>query len=217
MRRSMTIALTATALLGLSACGDGTEPLTQEQTREALLTDADFPLDGFTAGDVTEGSADEGGEGDPLSDFPGQDQLSDECVEILEGLNELETGFGAQSSVDFTGEEDAASPLGAPTVSVLVASSEEGDNPLDAIDELNSACEEVTIEEEGAEMTLGFEEIEADAQGTRISMGVMGMTFDITMVGRENAGNYAIVMGTGVSEEQIVEVLEAQEEKMADL
>lgn len=48
-------------------------------------------------------------------------------------------------------------------------------------------------------------------------MGVMGMTFDITMVGRENAGNYAIVMGTGVSEEQIVEVLEAQEEKMADL
>jgi hypothetical protein len=217
MRRTMTIALTATALLGLSACGGGNEALTQEQTREALLTEEDFPLDGFTAGEVTEGSSDDGEEAVPLEDFPGQDQLSDECVELLESLEGMDTNFTAQSSVDFTGEEGAETPLGAPTVSLIVASAEESDSPLDAIDELSSACEEVTIEEDGLEMTLAFEDVEADAQGTNISMSVMGMTFDVTMVGREDDGNFVVVMGMGVSEDDVVEVLEAQEEKMDEL
>lgn len=217
MRNTALIALTAAAALGLSACG-GSEPLTQEQTRDALLTEEEFPLDGFVPGAISE---QEGGDDssdtseDILSEFPGAEDMDQECQDALAGLESLDAGFGASSSLDFTGAEEG--PFGPPTVSVVVASTEDGDNPFDTVEQLNSACEEVTIEEEGMSMTVKFEEIEGDAQGTKITMEVMGQSIELSVAGREDGGNYAIVTGMGVSDDQVIEVLDAQEAKIADL
>lgn len=215
MRRTMTIALTATALLGLTACG-GSEPLTQEQSSQALLTQDDFPLEGFTAGTVEEGASDTDTTG-TFEDFPGADQFSDECTDALAAVEGLSSKFTTQSSVDFTGEEGEASQFGAPEVTVVVASLEEGDNPLEAVNNLSSACEEVNVEEQGMELTIGFNEVDGDAQGTKISLAFAGQEMDMVVAGREDGGNYAIVTGTGVSDEDLMKVLDAQEEKLADL
>lgn len=218
MRTRTMFALSAVAVLGLSACGGGSsEPLTQEQTTQALLTDEDFPLDGFTAGPVEEGmSDDDGAAGDVLEDFPGGDQLSEECVEALGAINTLDADFSAQSTVEFTGEDSGASLFGPSTLQLTVASLEEGDNPLDMIHGLNDACEEVTVEEEGFTMTMSFNEIDG-AQGTKITMDVMGQSIDVAVVGREDGGNYSVVMAMGISDEEIIQVLDAQEDKVANL
>lgn len=214
--RTMTIGLAATALLGLSACGGGAEPLTQEQASEALLTQDDFPLDGFTAGSVTEGSSDSEAT-DALSSFPGADQLSDECTDALAGVENVGQKFTTQSSVDFTGDDAEATLAGPAEVTVVVASLDEGDNPLEAIDALSSVCDEVKIEEQGMELTLAFKEVEGDAQGTKISLDLAGESMEMTIAGREDGGNYAIVTGLGVTDEELMEVLDAQEKKVADL
>ncbi|WP_256842298.1 hypothetical protein [Ornithinimicrobium cryptoxanthini] len=215
MRRTMTIALTATALLGLSACG-GSEPLTQEQSREALLTQEDFPLDGFAAGTVEEGASDSEAT-DALADFPGADQFSDECTDALESVENVGSKFTTQSSVDFTGDDSSATLIGPAEVTVVVASLEEGDNPLEAVNALSSACDEVKIEEQGMELTINFNEVDGDAQGAKISLSMGGQAMEMVIAGREDGGNYAVVTGTGVSDEELMEVLDAQEEKIADL
>lgn len=217
MRTRTMFALTAAAALTLSACGGGAEPLTQEQASEVLLTEADFPLDGFTAGTPEEGSSDDGGgTGDVLEGFPGADQLDQDCQDALTAIASIDADFTAQSSVEFTGSGEET-PMGPPSVQVTVASMEEGDNPLDAVAELNSACEEVTIEEQGMEMTMGFSEVEGDAQGTKISIGVMGQSLEMTLAGREDGGNYTVVMATGISDDEAIQVLDAQDEKISEL
>lgn len=215
MRTTALIALTAAATLGLSACG-GSEPLTQEQTKAGLLTQEDFPLEGFTAGEITETEGGSGSSGGMADAIPGIDELEPECQEAVKALDTLSADFTAQSEIEFTGEE-GDSLIGAPMVSLVVASQEEGDNPLDSIEALNSACEEITIEEEGMEVTMKFEEVEGDAQGSKISMDLMGQSVEFLMVGRENGGNYTVVTGMGVDDAQVMEVLDAQEEKLADL
>ncbi len=208
-------ALTAVAALGLSACGGGAEPLTQEEANQALLTQDDFPLEGYTAGEPTEGANDSGSTEDILADFPGADELSQECQDALTAIGAIDADFTANASVEFTGSGD--SPMGPPTVQVTVASMEDGDNPLDAVEELNSACEETTIQAEGMEMTMSFSEIDGDAQGTKIEVGVMGQSLAVTMAGREDNGNYTVLMGTGITDDEAIQVLDSQDEKIADL
>lgn len=218
MRRTILPALTALAALGLSACGGGGDPLTQEQTTQALLTQEEFPLEGFTRGEVDEGVEDaEGAAGDLLEDFPGADQLSAECVEALGSLETLDADFGAQSTVEFVGEDTEGSLLGPSTVQLIVASMEEGDNPLELIESLNSACDDITIEEDGISMTMGFSEVEGDAQGTTITVEFLGQSLEVTVAGREDAGTYVVVTATGLDDGEIIRVLDAQEEKVANL
>ncbi|USQ80224.1 hypothetical protein NF556_00750 [Ornithinimicrobium faecis] len=219
MRTRTMFALAAAATLTLSACGGGAEPLTQEQASEVLLTDADFPLEGFTAGTPEEGSSDDDGGGteDILEGFPGVDQLSQECKDALTAMGSINADFTAQTSVEFTGAETEETPMGAPSVQVTVASMEEGDNPLDAVSELNSACEEVTIEEQGMEMTMGFGEVEGDADGTKITIEAMGQSMEMVLAGREDGGNYTVLMATGVTDDEAIQVLDAQDEKISEL
>lgn len=219
MRNTTLIALTAAATLGLAACGGSSDPLTQEQTREALLTEAEFPLDGFTAGEVSEREEGEDSTESPedvLSDFPGAEDLDQECQDALASLDSLDADFSASSSLDFTGTE-GESMFGAPTVTVVVAAQDGADNPFETVEQLNSACEEITVEEEGISMTVKFEEIDGDAEGTKITMELMGQTVSLSVAGREDGGNYAIVTGMGVSDEDVLEVLDAQHTKIADL
>ena len=67
------------------------------------------------------------------------------------------------------------------------------------------------------ELTINFNEVEGDAQGTKISMSVAGEEIEMVIAGREDGGNYAVVTGAGVTDQQLMEVLDAQEKKIADL
>src|SRR5699024_6290891 len=122
----------------------------------------------------------------------------------------------AQSQVEFTGPE-GDSLLGAPTVQLIVASMDDDDNPLEAVEQLNEVCEEVEIEEEGITMTMSFSEIDGDAQGTKVGLDVMGQNIEVIFAGREDGGNYSVVTGMGVSDDEVIQVLDAQDEKIADL
>lgn len=220
MRRTMSIAIATAALVGLSACGGGSDPLTQEQTRDALLTGAEFPLDGFTAGSITEHdpeSDDSGSAGidDMFADFPGADQLSDECKSAMEAMN-IDPEVSAQSSIDFSGPT-GDSLFGNPEVNLMIAVMEGDDNPLDLMDDLSASCDEISIEEGGMSMKMAFNEIEGNAQGTKISIDVMGESMEMVMAGREDGGNYVVVMGLGVTEADVISVIDAQEDKLGDL
>lgn len=219
MRTRTMFALTAATALTLSACGGGSEPLTQEQTSEALLTEDEFPLDGFTMGTVEEGVSDDDSstaDDNPLEGFPGADQLSQECQDALTAVGSMETSATAQSQVEFTGSEGDGL-LGPPSVQLIVAAMDDGDNPLDAVGQLNDECEEVEIEEEGITMTMSFSEIDGDAQGTKIGVDVMGQSVEMIFAGREDGGTYSVVTGMGVSDDEVIQVLDAQDEKIADL
>lgn len=217
MHTKTLLVLSAASAAGLAACGGGGALLSQEQATRALLTQEEFPLEGFTAGEVEEGVDEDtgGAAGDLLEDFPGADEFSDECVEALGALESMEADFSAQSTVEFTGDDPGASLFGAPSVQLIVASLEEGDNPLGMMESLNSACEQITLEEDGMSMTMEFTEVSGDAQGTTISVGVMGQTFELTVAGREDGGNYTVVTAMGVPDEDVIKVLDAQQEKIA--
>lgn len=216
MRRTMTIALSAAALVGLAACG-GSEPLTQEQTRDALLTEGEFPLDGFTAtGEIEEGTDESPAGGDDLlEDFPGADQLEQECQDALTAVAESAPEFTAQSSLTFT-NASAESAMGPPTVELGVGAFE-GDDPLEVIEDLNSACDEVSIEQDGFSMTMTFSELDGDAQGTKIGLDAMGEGLEIIMAGRVDGENLVLISGQGVEEGEVIEVLDAQQEKIDEL
>lgn len=220
MRTRTMFALTAAAALTLSACGGGGDPLTQEQVSQALLTEDDFPLEGYTAGTVEEGSTDDAestaGSEDLLEGFPGADQLSQECQDALTAVASMDVNSGAQAKVEFTGSGDD-SPMGPPTVQLVVASMEGEDNPLDAVDQLNSECEELEIEEGGVSMKMSFNEIEGDAQGTKIAVEAMGQSMEVIFAGREDGGTYSVVTGTGVGDDEVIQVLDAQDEKIDEV
>lgn len=219
MRTTTMLALATATALTLSACGGGGDPLTQEQTAEALLTEAEFPLDGYTAGTIQEGTNESTASpgDDPLAGFPGADQLDQECQDALSQIGSMDSVFAAQSSLEFTGTAGADDITGDPTVQLVVASLEDGDNPLDLIDGLNDSCEEVTVEESGMSMTMTFSEVDGDAQGTKITVAMQGLELEVIFAGREDGGTYTVVTGTGITDAEAIEVLDAQDEKIASL
>ncbi|MGB6005374.1 MAG: hypothetical protein WBG36_12275, partial [Ornithinimicrobium sp.] len=108
----MSVALSA-AVLGLSACGSGLE-LSQEEAAEAMLTAEEFPLEGFTRGEVDE-TLPEGGEEETDEDslaalLEGQD-VPEACQEALEATDLNSGSIIAQSKATFTqGDESAPLP-----------------------------------------------------------------------------------------------------------
>lgn len=219
MRTTPMFALAAATALTLSACGGGSDPLTQEQTAEALLTEEEFPLEGFTAGTIQEGTGDTTADpdDDPLAGFPGADQLEQECQDALSEIGSMDAVFDAQSSLEFTGTAGAEDVTGPPTVQLVVAALGDGDNPLDLIDGLNSSCEEVTVEDGGMSMTMTFSEVDGDAQGTTIGIEMAGLDLEVIFAGREDGGTYTVVTGMGITDDEAIQVLDAQDEKIASL
>lgn len=226
LTRAAVIALTVGSAATLAACGsnggggagggDGGTPLTQAQTDKALLTDSEFPLDGWTRGDVQSGveKVDDAAIDDLSKDLP-TDQVSKECIDALGSLAETGTdSIKAQTQADFSPQQTEDTSLVPTTVNVVVATVD-GDSPYAKLGEINDACDDVTIEQDGMEMKLSFDELsDGDAQGTKMSVSVMGISIDAVMASKQSGDNVAAVMGTGVSEADVIKILDAQMTKV---
>ncbi|MGC1206768.1 MAG: hypothetical protein WA880_02300 [Ornithinimicrobium sp.] len=216
MGRRTTTALIATAMVGLSACGGGLE-LDQAQTAEVLLTSEEFPLDGFTRGEVEEVAADSAEATDAPSDdslaalLEGQD-VPESCLEALEATDLSNDDFIAQSSVMFT-QGDASSPL--PTTLNLVVATVEGESPLTPLSSVNDECDEVTLDEAEGSMVMTFEDLES-LDGTKLSVSMGEFTVDMIMGGTMEDQMIVAGFATGLDEDQLAEVIEAQVAKLQD-
>jgi len=201
-------------LLGLGACGGGTE-LSQEQTAQVLLSAEEFPLDGYTRGEVQEGGSSEGGdapEDDSLAALLEGQDVPEACMEALEATDLGGDDFSAQSTVTFT-QGDQSSPL--PTTVELVVATVDGDSPLEPLAGVNQECDEVTVEEEGLSMTLTFEELD-ELEGTKMTVALGEVEVDMLMGGTMEDQVVVAGFGTGVGQDQLTEVIETQVGKVDD-
>ncbi|MGB5935686.1 MAG: hypothetical protein WBG76_07450 [Ornithinimicrobium sp.] len=210
----MSVALSA-AVLGLSACGSGLE-LSQEEAAEAMLTAEEFPLEGFTRGEVDE-SWPEGGEEETDEDslaalLEGQD-VPEACQEALEATDLNSGTITAQSKATFT-QGDESAPL--PTEVELVVATVDGDSPLDALAAVNDECDEITVEEDGLAMTMSFSDLE-DLEGTKVSVAVDELTIDMLMGGTSQDSMVVAAVATGVDEGELKDIVDTQVDKMSDV
>ncbi len=205
-----------TAMLGLTACGGGLA-LDQEQTAQVLLTSEEFPLDGFTRGDVEEVSP---GDADVTS-APSDDSLAallegqdvpEVCLEALEATDLSNDDFTAQSSVLFT-QGDASAPL-PNTVNVVVATVE-GESPLEPLSSVNDECGEITVDEAEGSMVMSFEDLES-LDGTKLSVAMGELTVDMIMGGTMEDQMIVAGFATGLDEDQLTSVIDAQMAKLTD-
>ncbi len=208
--------LMGTAMLGLTACGGGLA-LDQEQTAQVLLTSEEFPLDGFTRGDVEEVSP---GDADVTS-APSDDSLAallegqdvpEVCLEALEATDLSNDDFTAQSSVLFT-QGDASAPL-PNTVNVVVATVE-GESPLEPLSSVNDECGEITVDEAEGSMVMSFEDLES-LDGTKLSVAMGELTVDMIMGGTMEDQMIVAGFATGLDEDQLTSVIDAQMAKLTD-
>lgn len=219
MRRSLsTVAVGAAALLSIAACG-GDSALTQEQTAEVLLTEEEFPLDGFTRGEVTEQDPVDDAESTESPDdslaalLEGQD-VEEACLEALESTDIGGEGIASESMVTFSGEAAEESML--PTEVELVVAGLDGESPLEGLAAVNDECGELELEDGGVTLTMSFEEL-TDLEGTRVNIEAMGQELTMTMGGRTEGDTVVAVLGLGVEEADVVQVVDAQMGKIEDL
>lgn len=215
MRRSSAVLpLALASLVTLTACGgesdsDGETQLSQAQTAEVLLTQEEFPLEGFTRGTVTEQEADAAEETaapDTLASLIEGQDVPEACRTALEGASFGEGEMAAESSVTFSGD-DTSEML--PQQVELVVATTEGTSPLEPLADVNEGCGELELEESGVSMTLSFAALE-DLEGTRMTIAAADQEFEMTMGGRTDGSTVVAVLATGVSEEDVVTVVDAQ-------
>lgn len=181
---------------------------------DALLTEDEFPLDGFTRGTVTQEAGSDGASAEEatgaLEELTAGQDLSPECEEALQATDIGQSEVGDGSAVDFTGPA-GSTPL--PTSIALVVAPFEGDSPLDAMSNVSSACESLTIEEGGQSMTMNFNELD-ELDGTEIAMDISGLTVDLIFGGKSNDDVVVLAVSTGVEEADVAKVVDAQLEKV---
>lgn len=216
MRRTVTtLSMAALAVAGLSACGDsGDEDLTQAQTAEALLTQEDFPLEGYTRGSVTERAADAGTQtadpDDSLAALMEDADVPEECLTALEATDFGGSATTAESSVPFISETEGA--LITPEIEVVVGTAA-GDSPLDLLNEVNDACADVEVTDANMGFTMTFSSLD-NLDGTKITVAIADQTVEMTMAGKTEGNTIVAVLGQGVTQEDVETVVNAQVDKV---
>lgn len=187
--------------------------LDQAQTAEVLLSAEEFPLDGFTRGDVEQSSGEDDAEGEgSLADLVEGQDVPEKCLSALEATNFDDSSFVAQSDVEFSGgDESAMFPV---AVDIIVATMD-GDSPLTALADVSTECETLTMDQEGASMTMTFSEL-ADLEGTKMSITVADIDLEAIVGGQSSDKMLVAAFSTGVPEADVVEVVEAQMTKVED-
>lgn len=181
---------------------------------EALLTEEEFPLEGFTRGDVTAESGSEAlSEEDAagaLDDLTKGQDLSAACEEALQFTDVAQADVGEGSAVDFTiASETDTFPV---TVGLAVAPLE-GDSPLEALSKMSSECDSFTLEEEGQSMTMTFNSLD-DIEGTEIMVEASGIEFGLIIGGVSNDETVVLASATGVEEADVAKIVDAQLKKI---
>lgn len=199
------------SLLGLGACGADTE-LSQQQTADVLLGAEEFPLDGFTRGEVEENGPSQGDAADDDSLaalLEGQD-VPQACMDALEATDLQGDNVTAQSTVTFS-QGDQSSPL--PTTVELAVATVDGDSPLEPLAAVNDECDKVTVEEEGMAMTMTFQELD-ELEGTKMTVALGELEVDLLMGGTMQGQLVVAGFGTGIEEKQLTAVVDAQVDKL---
>lgn len=230
MRRSTTTAaLALTTALALSACGGGgdgsveeapADALTQEQTEQLLLTQDEFPIEGWTRGEVsaveTGDDVDETAAEDSFDDlFAGTDGIPQECLDALERVGDMGSeNVTAGSKVTFEGPDEASTLIPA-EAELVVASFEGGASPLAQLAEVNEHCSDLEIEQDGMTMQLSFAELDG-MDGTRMTLELAGIEVGIIMGGQSEGSTVVALMATGMEEADVKTVVDAQMAKVRD-
>ena len=219
-RSSAFLPLAVAGLLVLTGCGGGSgsgeDELSQAQTAEVLLTEEEFPLEGFTRGTVTQQEADAAEQTAAAEDtlaslIEGQD-VPEACRTALEGASFGEGEMAAESSVTFSGDDTSAL---LPQQIELVVATTDGTSPLEPLAAVNEECGELELQESGVSMTLSFSELE-ELEGTRMTIAAADQEFEMTMGGRTDGSTVVAVLATGVPEADVASVVDAQLTKIEE-
>lgn len=228
MRRSTTtVALALTTVLALGACGGGgdveeaqADALSQEQTEQLLLTQDEFPIEGWTRGEPepveTGDDADETAAEDSFDDlFAGTEGIPQECLDALERVGDMGSeNVTAGSKVTFEGPDEASTLIPA-EAELVVASFEGGASPLAQLAEVNEHCSDLEIEQDGMTMQLSFAELDG-MDGTRMTLELAGIEVGIIMGGQSEGSTVVALMATGMEEADVKTVVDAQMAKVRD-
>lgn len=185
----------------LAACGGGPDALDEAGAKEALLTQDEFPLDGYTRGTVNTG-VQAAGEYDPAS----APDTSEECRAALEEFSSIDhTEFlSSSASVRFDAGDDSSLEL------QVAGVTQEPEKLVDVTHELGT-CGEVTRSEGGLEMTTTFEAFEnGDVRGVMMRQDVQGNVVEAWMGGRTAGDNLVYAFGTGVTQDELADVVDEQ-------
>lgn len=216
MRTTRTLALLTSGLVAvgtLTACG-GADPLSNDEAKEVLLTEDNFPLDGYKRGTVEDGEAKD--EAMDVSEMEkGLKQMGEISEECQKALDEMD-GFKASdhidqgASVDFT-KDDAS-------VSVMAAGvKDDGKKMLDAMSALGAHCDDIEKSEGGMTVKLAFDEVDQDDfKGTVITVDAMGQKMETTMGARLVGENIVGVVGSQVSKDDVLKVASEQAKAIED-
>lgn len=195
--------------MGLSACGGSVE-LDQAQSAEALLSAEEFPLDGFTRGEVKQSSGDE--DGGSLADLVQGEVVPEKCLTALKATNFDDSNFAAQSSVEFTGGDASSQIPVAVDINVATLS---GDSPLTALAGVSKECDTLSMDDDGVTVTMSFSPLD-ELEGTKMSIKVAEIDLEAIVGGEASDKMMVAAFSTGVDEADVVKVIEAQMTKVED-
>lgn len=204
--RIAAVAAALTMTTTLAACGGGPEALDEKAAKEAILTEEELPLDGFTRQDVQTGL-------EPTEDFdPASLPDTDKgCKKALEEFASVkyEDYLTGQATGVFTKQDK--------NVSVQVGGAKKEPAHLaELTKKVGEECDEITQDAGGTEMTISFEEFTTgEVEGMVMTSELGGQKNEIRMGGQAVGENLVYVVGN-ISEDELGEVVAKQAEKVED-
>lgn len=211
-RRLALLALASTvAVTSLTACG-GKEALTAEDAEAALLTEENFPLEGYTA---TQNATDESSDSEDDSSFEDFifmfDDVPDGCKEAGKALDEAELfkkeGPESPKATFKNGEKAAEVTIGGKT--------DNYDKSMDAVEKFADECGELKGGQYGMKMQVDKLD-EKDARGVEMRIGAMGESQTLVMAVTKVGDNLVGVSGEGMAKDDTLKVLEAQKKAVEE-
>lgn len=215
-----TLAGVLTTTLALAGCSDdgsdgggtsgGATPrpaLSQEESATVLLTEDEFPLEGYTRGEPSPVSTDLAVlDASALLD---SEELEPECREAAELARAvLPPQAGTEVAFTSAGQGEEAGH----EITVIVFSTVVEVDYFGAYADQARACG--TVEEGGRVLELAPLETEG-VQGYTLGTDLGGLRLDLVLAGRSDGFNHAVVTALDLPEEDAVRILETQMDKLA--
>jgi len=203
--------------LVLAACGgsESDEPtpssgpveeraaLTQEQTLELMLTEEEFPLEGFTREEPVPVSLDLAVL--DASALPDSEELTEEC-RAAAALARATPPPEAGSQVSFVSASPDAETPGR-EVTVIVFSTAVAVNYFAGYTDQAEVCG--TVNEGGRVLEFGSLETEG-LEGYTVGTDIGGVRLDLLLAGRSVGSNHVVVTGLDLTEEDAATIVDAQ-------